>query len=499
MEAYRTLESRFRRVTVLQNVDELLYWDTSVMMPKGAAPSRADQAALLRVLQHEWLTAPDLPELLASAEAQQAALDRWQRANLREMRREWVHASAVPQDLVEALSRATSAGEARWREARPKSDFEAVRPYLEEVLRLVRESAQAKGERLGCSAYDALLDEHEPGRRSADVAPLFEELAEFLPPLLERIVEAQRSEPAPLPLEGPFPLELQEALGRRLMTQLGFDFDHGRLDVSAHPFCGGTPDDVRITTRYSTADFAESLMATLHETGHGLYQRGLPAQWRSQPVGAPRGAAIHESQSLLIEMQACRSRGFIEFLAPLLRETFGGQGPAWDAANLVKRYTRAEPTLIRVTADEVTYPAHVVLRYRLERAMVDGDLTVSELPGAWAEGMKELLRLDPPDHAQGCLQDVHWFVGAWGYFPSYTLGAITAAQLFRSALRDDGAIAPAIAEGDFRPLLGWLGSKIHSWGSFYEADELTVEATGSPLELDHFKTHLTARYLNSSR
>ncbi|MBW2526749.1 MAG: carboxypeptidase M32 [Deltaproteobacteria bacterium] len=495
MEAYRTLHSRFRRVTTLQNVEELLYWDTSVMMPSGATAGRADQAALLRVLHHEWLTAPDLADLLDAAEADASELDPWQQANLREMRRAQVHATAVPPDLVEALSRATSVGETTWREARPKSDFEAVRGLLEEVLSLVRQTAQAKAARLGGSAYDALLDEHEPGRKCADVDPLFRDLAEFLPPLLDDALEAQRSRPAPLPLEGPFPTERQEALGRRLMRQLGFDFQQGRLDVSAHPFCGGTPDDVRITTRYSEDDFAESLMATLHETGHGLYQRGLPAEWRDQPVGDARGAAIHESQSLLVEMQACRSRGFIEFLAPLLRETFGGSGPAWAPDNLVARYWRVEPTLIRVTADEVTYPAHVILRYRLERAMVDGELAIADLPGAWNDGMKELLRLEPPDHASGCMQDVHWFVGAWGYFPSYTLGAITAAQLFQKAVADDSTIEPALGKGDFRPLLGWLGAKIHSWGSYYEADELTLQATGSPLGLDAFQSHLTARYL----
>lgn len=498
MHPYRTLEQRFQRLTILQSIDELLYWDTSVVMPSKAAASRGDQAALLQVLEHEQLTAPEVAELLDAAEGRASELGPWQRANLREMRRTWSHASAVPGDLVEALSQATTASEARWRAARPDSDFSAVRPHLEQVLSLVRESAEAKAARFGCSVYDALLDEHEPGRRTADIDPLFAELAELLPPMVERLVEQQRSGPALPPLDGPFPVDLQEQLGRRLMARLGFDFDHGRLDVSAHPFCGGTPDDVRITTRYAVDDFAESLMATLHETGHGLYQRGLPERWRLQPVGAPRGAAIHESQSLLIEMQACRSRGFVEFVAPLLRETFSGSGSAWDADVLLRRYRWVEPTLIRVTADEVTYPAHVILRYRLERAMLAGDLSVAELPTAWAEGMRELLGLEVPDHRRGSMQDVHWFVGAYGYFPSYTLGAITAAQLFARALRDDSGIEPAIGAGDFAPLVSWLQDRIHRWGSFYEADELTVRATGKPLRLDDFRAHLTARYVDGT-
>lgn len=495
MGAYEQLEKRFRQASLLQEIDELLYWDAAVLMPAGAAAGRADQQALTRVLEHEARTAPEVEELLAQAEQEVERLDPWQRANLREMRRSWIHAAAVPKDLVDALSRATSAGEHGWRSARPRSDLETTLPLLEEVLRLVRESATAKAAELGCTPYDALLDEHEPGRRVSQVDELFDELATFLPELLGQVLEAQQAGPELLLLGGAFPVARQRTLARRLMEQLGFEFDHGRLDESAHPFCGGTPDDVRITTRYDTGDFTESLMATLHETGHGLYQRGLPQPWRSQPVGQARGAGIHESQSLLVEMQACRSRGFVEFVAPLLRQAFEVRGPAWEADNLYRHYTRVKPGLIRVTADEVTYPAHVILRYRLERAMLAGDLTVRELPAAWNEGMQELLGITPSDHAQGCLQDVHWFVGAWGYFPSYTLGAITAAQLFRAALANDAAIQPGIAAGDFGPLLGWLRDKVHRWGSFYETDELIDQATGTALDLAHFKRHLTTRYL----
>ena len=283
----------------------------------------------------------------------------------------------------------------------------------------------------------------------------------------------------------------------RLMTRLGFDFDHGRLDISLHPFCGGTPDDVRITTRYDESDFRGALMGVLHETGHAMYERGLPAGWRRQPVGEARGMAVHESQSLLVEMQACRSREFTEFLAPVLREVFGRSGPEWEAENLYRLNTRVKRSFIRVDADEVTYPAHVILRYRLERALIDGSLVLKDLPGAWNDGMRTLLGIVPPDDRLGCLQDIHWYDGAFGYFPTYTLGAMLAAQLFDAAKRADPTILPGIAGGDFAPLFAWLRAHVHGKGSLLSAAELVMQATGRPLDARIYERHLETRYLHS--
>jgi carboxypeptidase Taq len=280
------------------------------------------------------------------------------------------------------------------------------------------------------------------------------------------------------------------------MEALGFDFHHGRLDVSLHPFCGGTPDDVRITTRYDDEDFRRALMGVLHETGHALYERGLPAEWRGLPVGEARGMVLHESQSLLIEMQVCRSRRFLHYAAPLLRKVLGGGGPAWDAENLYRHYTRVEPGFIRVDADEVTYPAHVILRYELERAMLAGDLAPADLPGAWSEGMRRLLGLSPPTDRLGCLQDIHWYDGAWGYFPTYTLGAIAAAQIFQAALGADPTISEGIERGDFLPFLSWLRPRIHAQASRLSTRELLIETTGRPLDPATFKAHLERRYLD---
>ena len=494
--SYETLEARFGQIGALTEAGRVLGWDRSVNMPPKGAPARAEQMAAIRQAVHEKITDPAMPDLLGAA-AEEVAGDPWRAANLREMRRRWVHATALDARLIAAMARADSACEMAWRDARPNADYAAVKPHLETVLGLVREAGEARAAALGCPVYEALMDVYEPGARIDRIDALFADLAGFLPGFLDRVLEAQAVETPPLPMEGPFPVEAQHELGERLMKQLGFDFDGGRLDVSLHPFSSGVHDDVRVTTRYDTADFTQSVMAVLHETGHAFYSRGLPRDWRSQPVGRARGMAAHESQSLIVEMQACRSAEFIGFLAPLLREAFGGEGAAWSADNLRRHYRRVARSFIRVDADEVTYPAHVILRYRLERRLIDGSLTLDDLPGAWAEELDSLLGIRPGDDSEGCLQDIHWYSGTWGYFPTYALGALAAAQLFAAALAARPDIPGALAAGDFIPLLGWLGEEVHRKASLPETtDDLLREATGAALGTAAFKAHLERRYLS---
>jgi carboxypeptidase Taq len=466
------------------------------MMPEGASEDRADQLAALGVIGHEMMVAPDMAELLARAEDGKADLDPWRAANLREMRHAWIHENALPSDLVEARTRASSACEMVWREAKKKADFKALLPTLTEVVTITKRIGEAKAAALGLPLYDALLDEYEPGGRSARIDTLFAELEAFLPAMLQRVMEAQKRA-EPLPLDGPFPVEAQRQLGTEMAKTLGFDFHHGRLDVSAHPFTGGTADDVRITTRYDETDFTRALMGVLHETGHALYEAGRPREWRRQPVGNARGMVLHESQSLLMEMQACRSDAFVAFAAARLRAVFGKSGPAWEADNIHRIYTKVAPGFIRVDADEVTYPLHIMLRYRLERAILGGDLALADLPGAWNDGMKDLLGIVPPNDALGCLQDIHWPDGAWGYFPTYTLGALAAAQLFAAARKAVPDLMMSIGKGDFTPLLGWLRTNVHSKGSISDTDTILSQATGAPLGTMAFKAHLESRYLSA--
>ena len=498
MTPYEDLKTRFARIGHLDDVLGLLQWDQETVMPDGAAPRRADVVGTVSMLRHRLITDPPVGDLLDAVEAAAAGnggLGPWDRANLREMRRLWTHAAAVPGDLVEANARATSLCETAWRTARRDSDFNALLPTLGELLTLQRRIGEAKADSLGVSAYDALLDMYEPDGRAARIDALFDDLAGFLPGFTEEVLAHQARRPAVARPPGPFPEAAQRPLALALMTAAGFDFRHGRLDTSAHPFCTGADSDVRITTRYEEDDFSRAILGTLHETGHALYEQGRPAEWRGQPVGEARGMALHESQSLVIEMQACRSREFIDYLAPLVREAFGGSGEAWSDDNLYRMYTRVERSLIRVDADEVTYPAHVILRYRLERAMLAGDLALSDLPGAWNDGMRALVGVTPPDDARGCLQDIHWPAGAWAYFPTYTLGAMAAAQLFQAACRAAPDLLPALARGDFSPLVIWLRANIHAMASSASTDEILTAATGAPLGTEAFKAHLRGRYM----
>jgi len=496
MTAYASLSSHFGRIAAMSNAIGILQWDSDVMMPKGAAGARSESTALLRVLAHEMAVDARVGDWLDEADTDNGLTD-WERANLREIRRVWMVQTALPSDLVEAISKATSASEMAWRQARADADYPALLPYLTEVLKLQREAGAAKGEKLGLSIYDALLNDYEPGGRSSSIDALFDDLAAFLPGFAEEALAVQARRPELIPVEGPFPIEAQRQLGMKIMAALGYDFERGRLDISTHPFCGGADNDVRITTRYDEADFSKALMGVIHETGHALYEQGRPGAFMSQPVGQARGMSVHESQSLIMEMQACRSAEFLTFAAPLMREAFGGSGPGWEAEALHRRYTKVERGFIRVDADEVTYPAHVILRYRLEKALIADQMSLADLPAAWNAGMQQLLGITPPNDRLGCLQDIHWPSGGWGYFPTYTLGAMTAAQLFDAACRAEPDTLPGIARGNFAPLVGWLRTNIHSQGSRLSTDELLTQATGRPLDAAVFKAHLARRYLGA--
>lgn len=492
LDAYRDLETHFKKLNTIGDALAVLHWDAAVMMPAGGVSARGDQLAALKGISHELLTDSRIGSLIDAAQG--AELDTWQTANLHEMRRAFLRASSVPQKLVEALSKATSACEHTWRSAKQESDFAKVSPLLQTVLDLTLEEGAILSEVLDLPLYDALIDTYEPGASAAAIGAIFEDYAAFLPDFLAAVLEKQKRAGAkPKPL-GPFPVEKQDALARRLAETVGFDFKAGRMDVSAHPFSTGYAGDRRITVSYNVDDPILAVMAALHETGHSIYEQNLPVEWRGQPVGQSRGMAIHESQSLLIEMQACRTPEFVRFLAPQFRDAFGDQ-PAFREDELLRLYHWVEPGFIRVMADEVTYPAHVILRFRLEQALLSGDLPLTELPGAWNDGMRDLLGITPPTDKLGCLQDIHWYTGSFGYFPTYTLGAMTAAQLFRAATEAEPEILPGLERGDFSTLRTWLNRNVHGLASSMSSDEIVAHATGRSLEPKAFEAHLKQRYL----
>jgi carboxypeptidase Taq len=489
--AYERLRARFARIGAVNEAAGILHWDASAMMPPGGAAARGEQLAALAGIAHGMLTDPHAAADLAEA----AAEGEWDRRNLALMRRAHARATALPVALVEAASRANSACEKVWREAKREADFARVAPYLAEVLRLQRETAQALGAALGMAPYDALMDGYQPGVVAADVEPVFAAYESWLRdalPLAEAI-QARRS--APLPLAGSFPVARQRDLCRAMAQRVGLDFAHARLDESLHPFCGGNPADIRITTCYDEANLAKALWGVLHEAGHALYERGLPQGFARQPVGESAGMAAHESQSLIVEMQACRSNAFLAFLGGELREAFGVAADVASEENLARLWRHVARGFIRVDADEMTYPAHVILRFRLERAMIAGELDVPDLPAAWNEGLSGLLGVTPPDDAQGCLQDIHWHDGAFGYFPSYTLGAMAAAQLMAAIRRAVPELDARLAQGDLAPMMAWLREHVHAQGARLGFQALLREATGKPLDAADFTAHLTARYL----
>lgn len=462
MQVYRELEARKKRISALNNAMGILQWDQQTMMPEGAAPARAQVMAELSVMQHEMETDSALADLIDQAEVQASELDAWQRANLREIRHQFVHANAMPAALVEKLVLAQSDSEMTWRQARANNDFKSLAPKLDMLFELKREEASIKASVMGVTPYEALLDQFDPGRREVQVDAIFADLEAFLPGFVQQVMDKQATQPRAVVPQGPFPVARQVELSHEVMRVFGFPFERGRLDTAHHPFSGGAEGDIRITTRYDESDFTKSLMAVIHETGHALYEDGRPAQWRGQPVGDSRGMTLHESQSLLLEMQAARSGEFIRFILPTIKRLLGGTGPAWEADNILRLYRRVEPGLVRVFADEVTYPLHVILRYKLEKAILANELSTQDLPLAWNDLMEQLVGVRPSDDTNGVMQDVHWPEGIFGYFPTYSLGAMAAAQLFEAAQRDNNDILPGLGRGDVTPLFDWLDLHIRS-------------------------------------
>lgn len=492
--AYTELCRAYTRLYRYHHVASMIGWDRNAMMPPKGNEARAAAEAELNALIHRTRTDPRLAEWLRAAEAE--PLDEVARANLREMRRDWRDANALPESLIEAKTLAGARCEHPWRSQRAANDWRGFLENFREVVRLVREEAQLLADDTGLTRYDALMDRFEPGVRAADIERIFGDVKQWLPDLIARVQAKQLDEKVLVP-SGPFPVAAQRSMNLAVMKLLGFDFDAGRLDESVHPFSGGVPEDVRLTTRYREDDFAQSLLGTIHETGHARFEQNLPRAWLGQPIGVARSYGIHESQSLSFEMQLARSRGFVGLLAPMLAGHFGSQ-PAFEGDNLFRLFTRVKPGYIRVQADEVTYPAHVILRFEIERPLIEGEIEAEDIPALWDEKMQSLLGIDTRgDFRNGCMQDAHWTEGAFGYFPSYTLGAMYAAQWFAAMRRAVPDLDARIAVGDLAPVFEWLHANVWSQASRWDTPELVRRASGEPLNPAHFRAHLETRYLGA--
>ena len=492
MDAYQSLRNRFREVALLASTGAVLGWDQETYLPPGGVDFRAEQLAYLSGLGHRMSTAPEIGEWLKACEDKGYAPESTEGTNVRGWRRSYDRATRLPAELVEEFSRTTSIAQSEWAQARKTSDFPRFRPHLEKLVDLTRQKADAWG--WETCRYDALIDEYEPGANSARLAQVFAELG----PQIAALVGPASEKSARIPkdtLDGDYPVAAQQALNREIAEALGFDFQAGRIDTTTHPFCTGLgPRDTRLTTRYDESDFTVSLYGVMHEAGHGLYDQGLNGGEWGLPAGSAISLGIHESQSRLWENHVGGSPEFWQHWLPRAAHHFPHLARL-SPGTLSAAVSRVEPSFIRVEADEVTYDLHIILRFEIERALIEGDLPVADVPAAWNEKFGKLLGLKVPDDARGCLQDVHWSFGLFGYFATYTLGNLNAAQLMNRALSAVPGLAGSLAGGHYAPLLTWLRENIHRHGMTYQPDGLMEKATGEPTTGRHHFAHLKAKFL----
>ncbi len=491
---YDLLCSQAREVAMLNSVQSLLGWDERTKLPPAGGEYRAEQMSYLAGLIHQKQTAPEVGEWLTELAESELAADPHgdTGADIVNLKRDYDRKTKLPQALVEELAKLSVLGQQLWVEARKANDFGRFRPLLERTIELKRQEAAAIG--YDDQPYDALLDEFEPGAKTTEVAQALNGLRTQLVPLVAAIAASPRR-PNMQALQGRYPIDKQEEFGRRCASAIGFNFQQGRLDTTNHPFCAGMgPCDVRLTTRYDEESLAGSLFSTLHEAGHGIYDQGLREERYGLPTGEAVSLGIHESQSRMWENLVGRSRAFWEFFYPIAQQTFpealGGVSPDdfYFAINDVR------PSLIRTESDEVTYNLHILIRFELELALINDELKVVDLPEAWHAKYREYLGIQSPTDADGVLQDVHWSSGAFGYFPTYSLGNLYAAQFFEKAQQDLGDLPAMFARGEFQPLREWLRTNIHSQGRRYPAAELGRRVTGTPLSHDALMRHLRGKF-----
>ncbi len=499
-QSINQLEQQFHRIAQLDHASTFLGWDQMVMMPDAGNAPRATAMAELASLRHELLTAPAMSDWLdeAAVELDTGSVDASQANHVAEMRQTWQQAMALPAELVHALVLAGSRCEHGWRTQRANNDWNGFLHNFREVVALSREEAQcrqAQAPARFATPYDAMLDLHCTGDNQALISQVFSELKAALPELFQQVMQKQASVPTK-DLGGHYSIKSQQAMSEELMRLLGFDFSSGRLDVSIHPFSTGVKGDQRITTRYRKTDFADALQATAHETGHASYESGLPEETQFYPIGRARNMCIHESQSLMFEKQVFLSRSFSRALIHLLHQHLPAT-KVFNSDDIWYAQTRVKPSYIRVEADEVTYPLHVMLRYDIESALINGDIEPDVIPDVWEASMQSYLGLSVNgDHAKGCMQDIHWTDGTFGYFPSYTMGAVNAAQLSATMKSAHPNWQKQFASGDIQFLLNWLAQNIWQHGSQYSSQELMKRATGEGSTATHLLAHLKSRYLD---
>lgn len=493
--SYFRLEKEIEKITHLGNILSLAGWDSATYLPSNSAPNRQKEIATVSAIIHEMSSSKDMGKMIKDSMDELDLLDEWQAANLQKIKKSYDHATCISSEIEHEHTRISGECEYVWRGARMENDWKKLEPYLDKVFASVKKIAKLKEDKFGIAQYDILIDSFDPERKSSEVEEVYNNLKDNLPGLIQKIVKKQSSEKV-IPLTKKIDENTQREIGLRVMRAMGFDMERGRLDKSVHPFCAGTNDDVRITTRYDESNFLSSLLGVIHEAGHGLYQQNLPANYRNQPVGSAKGMAFHESQSLIMEKQAAKTPEFTEFLAKILRDEFKITGEEYSATNLYLLMTRVSPSLIRVDADEATYPLHVIIRFEIEKAIIEGQLKTKDLPEYWNNKMQQYLGITPPDDKDGCMQDIHWPSGWFGYFPSYTNGAIIASMLMKAARQKHPEIRKQLQEGSFESLNSYLNNNLRSYGSVKNSADLLELSTGHrKINPEIFTGYLKGKYL----
>lgn len=491
--SFAKLDTHCRALEALEHALAILGTDEATQMASGGGEKRAEAMAALSGMYHRQATDPKVADWMHAASNEE--LDTQQGAALRELGRSYRNATCLTSEFVERQTLTRMRCEQLWRETRAKGDWFGFAPALSDVITIIKDEAEIRASVLNLNPYDALMEQFDPGNRTAEITPVFAHLKAYLKDFVPHAIAIQQERNAKRkvkPISGHYSAESQRALGLAMMKAVGFDMNHGSLSVSHHPFCGGVPTDVRLTTRYRTDEFLSALMGILHETGHGLYEQNLPKQWSHWPSGKARGMAVHESQSLFVEKQIGRNPAFWEFALPYVAQYLGED---WALEDILPHIHKVERGLIRVDADEVTYPLHVMVRYELEQEMLQGGLAVSDLPEVWDVKMKDYLGVSTLDNPKdGPMQDVHWPSGAFGYFPSYTLGAMMAAQQWATIKGENPAIDDEISMGNFTTVNRWRHENIWSKAATLTTPEIMNAATGEPLNASHFIAHLQARY-----
>lgn len=492
MTAYNELKKIFYQNSIISDIDNILQWDLSTIMPEKSRKNRVKQISYLSNLKQELFSNSEVNMLFSRVNEETLSID--DQSNFREMKKQFLYYQALPKKLIDQKTKLSLTCEGVWRKAKQEKKFKLVSQELKCLFAVIKEEGKILSEELSCSPYDALIKNYEESYSSKEIEKLFKKIHPFIDKIYKKIIKKQNKEIL-IPISKNLNEQQQFEISKFFMKRIGFNFNQGRLDKSLHPFCGGGINDIRITTRINKKNSFSAFEAVMHETGHALYEQGLPVKWKYQPAGESGGMALHESQSLLIEMQIMKSEPFQKLFSNILAKKFNLNGDEWNYKNLFKTFNRVKKSYIRVESDEVTYPLHIILRFNLEKKIIEDNFNINELPDLWNQEFHNLFGMNVDSDENGCLQDIHWYAGLFGYFPTYTLGALIASQIAFQIRKEIPEIDKNILNGNFKELVRWLKKNIHSKGSLFSTKKILLDCTKSNLNIKFFQNYITQKYL----